>query len=186
MDGWALFMLAGGLSMDACAAAVCKGIAVKKLSVRHMAVTALWFGIFQGAMPVAGYLLGVQLKDGVAAVARWLSFAMLEIIGANMVKEACGKECLCIGSSFAVKAMLPLALATSLDAFAAGVTFAFLAVEIWPAAFCIGGVTFASSMAGMKIGNAFGVKYKAKAEITGGGMLMLLGLKVLSGHFSGL
>jgi len=182
VDIFALFMLAAGLSMDACAVAVCKGLALGKLSVKHMVVTALWFGVFQAAMPVAGYMFGVQFRDGIMGIAHWMSFLLLELIGISMIKEACRKDGMKFGSSLAVREMLPLALATSIDALAAGVAFAFLAVDIWAAAACIGTVTFLLSMAGVKAGNIFGMKYKAGAELAGGGILVLLGIKILLEH----
>lgn len=188
MDIFTLFILAVGLSMDACAAAVCKGLAMRKLTAWHMAVVALWFGLFQALMPAAGYMLGVHFQDGIRAVDHWMAFFLLGSIGGNMIRDArCGNgtECaLCSGTgdSLAFRNMFPLALATSVDALAAGVTFAFLSVDIWKAVFFIGAVTFVCSMAGVKAGNLFGMRYKAKAECAGGVILILLGVKILLEH----
>ena len=182
MDNFTLFILAVGLSMDACAAAVCKGLSLGKLTVKHMLTVALWFGGFQALMPAAGYLLGVRFQDGIRAVDHWAAFILLGLIGINMIKDGFAGECEKTSGSLAFREMFMLALATSVDALAAGVTFAFLAVDILPAVLFIGTVTFAGSMAGVKLGNLFGFRYKAKAELTVGVILILIGMKILCDH----
>lgn len=184
MDVFTLFMLAAGLSMDAFAAAVCKGLALEKLSVRHMLAAGGWFGGFQALMPLAGYGLGVRFKEKIVFVDHWIAFVLLGVIGVDMIRDACTgaeKEGEADGS-FSWRAMLFLALATSMDALAAGVTFAFLEVNILTAVSFIGAVTFLFAMAGVKAGYVFGGRYKAKAELAGGGILIFLGVKILLEH----
>ncbi len=182
MDIFTLFTLAVGLSMDAFAVSVCKGLAMKKLSWEKAAIVGLWFGGFQAFMPAAGYLLGVQFKDKITSIDHWIAFVLLGAIGINMIREAYGKEEGETGGSLAAKEMLVLAVATSIDALAVGVTFAFLSVNIvWAVAF-IGAVTFILSVIGVKTGNVFGIKYKAKAELAGGVILIFLGIKILVEH----
>ena len=182
MDNVTLFILAVGLSMDACAAAVCKGLSMGKVTVRHMLTIALWFGGFQALMPAAGYLLGVRFQNGIRAVDHWAAFILLGLTGINMIKDAFAGACERTSGSVAFREMFMLALATSVDALAAGVTFAFLSVDILPAVLFIGAVTFAGSMAGVKMGNLFGFRYKAKAELAGGLILILMGIKILCEH----
>lgn len=182
MDNFTLFILAVGLSMDACAAAVCKGLSMGKLTMGHMLTVALWFGGFQALMPAAGYLLGVHFQDGIRAVDHWAAFILLGLIGINMIRDAFAGECEKTSSSVAFPEMFMLALATSVDALAAGVTFAFLSVDILSAVLFIGAVTFVCSMAGVKMGNLFGFRYKAKAEFAGGMILILMGMKILCEH----
>ncbi|NBI90519.1 manganese efflux pump [Lachnospiraceae bacterium] len=177
-----IFMLAAGLSMDAFAVAICKGLAMKEITWKKAAVVGMWFGGFQALMPMAGYLLGTQFKDSITAIDHWIAFVLLGLIGVNMIKEAYGKEEEVADSSLGIKEMGILAVATSIDALAVGVTFAFLSVDIWSAAFFIGMVTFAFSLAGVKVGNVFGMKYKAKAELAGGIILICLGFKILLEH----
>lgn len=178
-----LFILAVGLSMDAFAVSVCKGLAIGKTSFRDSAVVGAWFGGFQAAMPLIGFLLGRNFADYISAFDHWVAFGLLVIIGANMIKEALSKkEEKEAGSSLGFKTMLLMALATSIDALAVGITFAFLDVQIIPAILFIGVITFALSAAGVKIGSVFGDKYKSKAELAGGIILILLGLKILLEH----
>lgn len=182
-----LFLIAVGLSMDAFAVSICKGLAMKKCTWTKGCIVGLYFGIFQAGMPVLGYLLGVQFKDLITSVDHWIAFVLLALIGANMIKESLSKEdeCESCGSdadTLEVREMLGLAVATSIDALAVGVTFAFLQVQIVPAVSFIGITTFVISMAGVKIGNIFGSKYKAKAEFAGGTILILMGLKILLEH----
>lgn len=178
-----LFVLAVGVSMDAFAVAICKGLAMKKMNVKNAAIIALWFGGFQAMMPAIGYVLGVQFKDMITAIDHWIAFILLLFIGGNMVREALGCDCEDeADDSVDVKTMFLLAVATSIDALAIGVTFAFLNVQIVPAVSFIGIVTFAFSFAGVKIGNVFGLKYKSKAEIAGGVILILIGCKILFEH----
>lgn len=178
-----LFLLAIGLSMDAFAVAVCKGLAMDKITLKKSVIVGTWFGGFQALMPLIGFLLGVSFKDYIVSVDHWIAFGLLSIIGLNMIKEALSKddddkE----DSSLAFRTMLLLAVATSIDALAVGVTFAFLQVNIIFAICFIGVTTFAFSVSGVKIGNVFGEKYKSKAELAGGIILILLGVKILLEH----
>lgn len=176
-----LILLAVGLSMDAFAVAVCKGLAMKKSKVRNMITVGLWFGIFQALMPILGYLLGSGFSGKITAVDHWIAFVLLGFIGANMIKEAFSDDD-CADSNLSFKAMLPLAVATSIDALAVGVTLAFLDVNIFSSVASIGVITFIISAAGVKIGNVFGAKYKSKAELAGGVILIALGIKILAEH----
>ena len=155
-----LFLLAVGLSMDAFAVSVCKGLAMPKITVKKASIVGLWFGGFQAVMPLVGYFLGVQFKDKITAIDHWIAFILLGIIGFNMVREALSKDCEAASDALDVKTMFILAVATSIDALAIGIL----------------------SAAGVKIGNVFGTKYKAKAELAGGVILILLGLKILLEH----
>ncbi len=177
-----LFILAVGLSMDAFAVSVCKGLAMPKITVKKAAVVGIWFGGFQALMPALGYLLGSQFKNSITAIDHWIAFILLGIIGGNMIREACSGECEKENDSLDIKTMFLLAVATSIDALAVGITFAFLKVNIAAAVSFIGVTTFVISAAGVKIGNIFGTKYKSKAELAGGIILILLGLKILLEH----
>ena len=177
-----LFLLALGLSMDAFAVSVCKGLAMKKLSVKKAFVIGLWFGGFQALMPTLGYLLGTRFEKYVTAIDHWIAFVLLVLIGANMIKEALSKEEDSANDSVDIKTMFLLAVATSIDALAVGVTYAFLQVQIVPAVTFIGVITFCLSVAGVKIGNVFGVRYKSRAELCGGIVLILMGCKILLEH----
>ncbi len=177
-----LFILAVGLSMDAFAVAVCKGLALKKTDPRHMVLVGLWFGGFQALMPVLGYLVGVQFKEAITAIDHWIAFGLLAVIGGNMVREALSGQEEKEDASLSPKNMLLLALATSIDALAVGVGFAFLDVNIGAAAGFIGAVTFLLSGAGVKVGSVFGARYKSRAELAGGVILILLGTKILLEH----
>jgi len=178
-----LFLLAVGLAMDAFSVAICKGLAMKKLTLGKAAVVGAWFGGFQMLMPLAGWLLGERFAAAIARYDHWIIWILLTFIGANMIREALKKDDEEeAGADLSLKSMLPLAVATSIDALAVGVTFAFLEVRVLPAAAFIGAVTFVISAAGVKIGHVFGLCYKAKAEICGGVILMLLGIKILLEH----
>lgn len=177
-----LFILAVGLSMDAFAVSVCKGLAMPKITLKRTLTVGLWFGGFQALMPAAGYLLGVQFRDKITAVDHWITFVLLGLIGANMIKEACSGDCEEENESLDIRTMFLLAVATSIDALAVGITFAFLDVHLLAAVSFIGITTFTLSAAGVKIGNVFGTRYKAKAELAGGVILILLGLKILLEH----
>lgn len=177
-----LFIIAVGLSMDAFAVSICKGLAMRRADLRSMAVVGLWFGGFQALMPVIGYLVGVQFRDAITAVDHWIAFGLLAVIGGNMIREALSGEEEGEDDSLAPKTMVLLALATSIDALAVGVGFAFLDVNITAAAGFIGAVTFTLSAAGVKVGSVFGAKYKSRAEITGGVILILMGTKILLEH----
>ena len=177
-----LFILAVGLSMDAFAVSVCKGLAMPKITVKKTLIVGLWFGGFQALMPALGYFLGVQFRDKITAIDHWIAFILLGIIGANMIKEACSGECEEENESLDIKTMFLLAVATSIDALAVGITFAFLNVHLLAAVSFIGVTTFTLSAIGVKIGNVFGTRYKSKAELAGGVILILLGLKILLEH----
>ena len=174
-----LFLIAVGLSMDAFAVSVCKGLAMPKCTFKKAAIVGLWFGGFQALMPAIGYILGAQFQEAIASIDHWIAFVLLALIGGNMIREALGDDEEEADASLDVKTMFLLAVATSIDALAIGITFAFLKVNIIPAVCFIGIVTFIISFAGVKIGNVFGARYKNKAEIVGGVILILLGLKIL-------
>ncbi len=182
MQIWELVVIAVGLSMDAFAVSVCKGLSVKKVKLSHMAIVGLYFGGFQALMPLIGYLLGTQFQDLITSVDHWIAFGLLSVIGANMIREALCKDEDEVNDSFAFKTMIVLAVATSIDALAVGVTFAFLQVDVIPAVLSIGVITFVLSALGVKIGNIFGLKFKKKAEIFGGVVLILMGIKILLEH----
>ena len=173
-----LFVLAVGLSMDAFAVSVCKGLSLGKITKKHMCLAGAWFGGFQALMPLIGYFAGRFFADYITKYDHWIAFILLVIIGGSMIKEAFGEEEE-MDNSMDAKSMFILAVATSIDALAVGVTFAFLKVAIIPAVTFIGVITFVCSAAGIKIGSIFGAKYKAKAEIAGGVILVLIGLKIL-------
>ncbi len=180
MDVWALFFIAVGLSMDAFAVSVCKGLSVPTLRPVHSLTCGLYFGGFQALMPLLGWLLGVQFQAMIASVDHWIAFILLGIIGVDMVKES--REEKCVDCSFTSRAMLPLALATSIDALAVGVTFAFLQVSILPAVLFIGLTTFLFSAVGVQMGAVFGARFRAKAELAGGVILILMGTEILLEH----
>ena len=181
-----LFLLAVGLSMDAFAVSVCKGLSTPRVRVKHMLLCGAYFGGFQALMPLIGYLLGVRFQSMIERVDHWVAFVLLAIIGINMIREALGSEEESLDASFSFKTMLLLAVATSIDALAVGVTFAFLNVQIVPAVCFIGAVTFVLSMLGVRLGSVFGTKWKQRAELTGGAILVLIGLKILIEHLFGL
>ena len=182
MDLIELFLIAVGLSMDAFAVSVCKGLAMPKCTFKKAAFVGLWFGGFQALMPAIGYILGAQFQEAIASIDHWIAFVLLALIGGNMIHEALDNDEEEADASLDVKTMFLLAVATSIDALAIGITFAFLKVNIIPAVCFIGIVTFIISFAGVKIGNVFGARYKNKAEIVGGIILILLGLKILLEH----
>ena len=177
-----LFLMAVGLSMDAFAVSVCKGLAMKKCTWTKAGVVGLYFGVFQAGMPAVGYLLGSQFKEVITSIDHWIAFILLGLIGASMIKEAFGEEGCEADDSLDVKTMLTLAVATSIDALAVGITFAFLQVEIVPAVSFIGVTTFIISVAGVKIGNVFGSRWQKGAQIAGGVILICLGVKILVEH----
>ena len=177
-----LIILAAGLAMDAFAVSVCKGLSVKKIKPRHLVTAGAYFGGFQALMPLVGWLLGRQFESLIKSIDHWIAFVLLALIGANMIREALGKDDEEVNDSFSPRAMLPPAVATSIDALAVGVTFAFLEVDILPAVLLIGVITFAFSAAGIKIGNVFGIRFKSKAELAGGLVLIALGIKILIEH----
>lgn len=178
-----LFVIAVGLSMDAFAVSICKGLSVRRAEWKHAACVGLWFGGFQALMPAIGYLLGTSFAAYIQAFDHWIAFALLAFIGGNMIRESFGDEEEELDASFSVKTMFTLAVATSIDALATGVTFAVLPeVNIIAAVSFIGMTTCVLSAVGLKIGNVFGAKYKNKAELFGGSVLVLMGLKILLEH----
>ena len=177
-----LLLIAIGLSMDAFSVSICKGLTTKKFSWRMALVCGLWFGFFQALMPIIGYFLGAQFQEMIEAYDHWIAFGLLFLIGANMIREAVwGKEESQDGS-LGFKTMLLLAIATSIDALAVGVSFACIRVKLWSSVIVIGLTTFAFSVLGVKIGNVFGSKYEKSAGIIGGIILILIGLKILLEH----
>ena len=172
-------LLAVGLSMDAFAVAVCKGLSMGKTTIKKMCIVGLWFGLFQALMPTLGYLLGKAFSDLIASFDHYVAFALLFVIGANMIRESFSKEEECADCSLAFGVMLMMALATSIDALAAGVGFAFMELNVVFTVIFIGVTTFLLSFVGVKIGSVFGTKYKKRAEICGGVILILLGTKML-------
>lgn len=179
MGFWELLLLGVGLSMDAFAVSVCKGLAVQRPDRKTALVCGLWFGFFQAMMPVAGFFLGRIFADAIQAVDHWVAFGLLAVVGGNMIREALEEDECPSDPDLSVKAMLPLAVATSIDALAVGVSLAMAEVSIWIAVALIGVTTFALSAAGAAVGGVFGRKYEKKAEIFGGVTLILLGLKIL-------
>lgn len=179
MGFWELLLLGVGLSMDAFAVSVCKGLAVQRADKKTAVVCGLWFGFFQALMPVIGFFLGRIFADAIEAVDHWVAFGLLSIVGVNMIKEALEDEESSADADLSPKAMLPLAVATSIDALAVGVSLAMAEVNIWTAVALIGVTTFLLSAAGSLVGGVFGRKYEKKAEIFGGVTLILLGLKIL-------
>lgn len=177
-----LLLLAIGLSMDAFAVSVCKGLSLKRTSLRAYLAVGLWFGGFQALMPVAGYYLIYHFKDYVTALDHWIAFALLAIIGINMIREALSGKEESANASLDFKTMLLLAIATSIDALAVGISFACLDVKLLPAVITIGITTFILSDVGLKVGSLFGLRYKSKAEIAGGVILILLGVKIVLEH----
>ena len=184
MGFFELFLLAVGLSMDAFAVSICKGLAMKKADAKGMAICGVWFGGFQALMPLVGYYLGYSFADFVTSVDHWIAFLLLGIIGGNMLKESFHKDdCHCdLEPDFSFRTMLGLAVATSIDALAIGVSLAFLKVNIWEAVALIGVMTFCFSAVGVVIGKQFGARYKSKAEFVGGFILVAMGLKILLEH----
>lgn len=180
-----LLLIGVGLSMDAFAVSICKGLNMKKVNKVHCVIIALFFGGFQALMPLIGWVLGKQFETYITSVDHWIAFILLALIGGNMVKESREKEeeevCQC-ESKRNIKELFLLAIATSIDALAVGITFAFLKVNIIPAIAIIGITTFAISAVGVFVGNIFGSKYKSKAELAGGIILILIGLKILLEH----
>lgn len=184
----ALFILAVGLSMDACAVSICKGLATKRVRPSHMLLAGIWFGGFQALMPLIGYLLGTTFEKYITRYDHWIAFVLLGFLGGKMILEALKKEdCDCCendaNASFAPREMLLMAVATSIDALAVGISLAILPdVNIWWAVSFIGVITFILSALGVKLGNIFGAKYKNKAQLVGGVILVLMGTKILLEH----
>ena len=179
-----LIILALGLAMDAFAVSVCKGLSVEKVRVKHMLIAGLWFGLFQAVMPLAGYFLGTTFAGYIETFDHWIAFILLGFIGVKMLTDAFSKdEKKESDGSFGFKVMLLMAVATSIDALAVGITFALLpSVNIWLAISIIGVITFALAACGVKIGSVFGDKFKSKAEFTGGLILIAIAIKILIEH----
>ena len=183
MKIWELFLLAVGLSMDAFAVSVCKGLSVSKIRPKHGLIVGAYFGGFQALMPMIGYLLGTAFQSLIENFDHWIAFVLLAVIGANMIREAFGKGEDDVDASFGVKTMLVMAVATSIDALASGIAVSFLTLDrMIMAAVFIGVTTFSLSFLGVYVGNKFGEKYRARAELAGGIILILLGLKILLEH----
>ena len=181
-----LFLTAVGLSMDAFAVSLCKGLKMPRLSWKHAFIIGAFFGGFQALMPLLGWVLGTQFEHLITNIDHWIVFALLVFIGGKMIWEAVkgdgDEDCDCKESALGLRELIVLAVATSIDALAVGISFAFLDVKIVPAVLLIGVTTFVLSVAGVAIGNKFGVKYKKRAEIAGGMILVLLGVKILLEH----
>ncbi len=182
MSIFELFLIAVGLSMDAFAVSVCKGLAMDKLSLKNAALVGLWFGGFQALMPLIGYFLGAQFIGAIQAYDHWIAFVLLSFIGGKMIWEAFSHDEEKVSGSLGFKTMLVMAVATSIDALATGVTFAFLSVNIYFAVLFIGVTTFLLSMIGVKVGSVFGSRCKTWAELAGGVILILLGVHILLEH----
>lgn len=177
-----LFLIAIGLSMDAFAVAVCKGLSMKTINKKYMFLIALFFGGFQALMPLLGYFLGSQFSVYIERFDHWVAFLLLAVIGGNMIRESREEAEEEPYQGINYKELLLLAVATSIDALAVGITFAFLQVEIVPAVTLIGCTTFVLSLIGVVVGNLFGARYKSRAEFTGGVILLLIGVKILLEH----
>ena len=180
-----LFITAVALSMDAFAVSVSKGLSVRRVRLKHGLVTGAYFGGFQALMPLLGFFLASSFAEYIRRFDHWIAFGLLALIGANMLREALSGENEEMNDSFSFKTMLPLAIATGIDARATGVSFAVTDTNIWLAIALVGATTFAFSAAGVKIGNVFGTKYKSKAELAGGLILILMGAKILIEHLTG-
>lgn len=177
-----IILIAVGLAMDAFAVSICKGLSMSKMDWKKAGIIGLYFGGFQGGMPLIGYLLGIGFENKIKSIDHWVAFVLLVFIGFNMIKEALSKDQESTNDKVDFKSMFILAVATSIDALAVGVTFAFLSVNIVLAVCMITIITLIISCIGVKIGNVFGDKYKSKAEIAGGVILILLGTKILLEH----
>lgn len=183
MSDFELILIAIGLSMDAFAVSICKGLSTKNLKTWQMFVTGAWFGIFQAVMPLIGYFLGTTFESYITSVDHWVAFVLLSFLGGKMIKEGFSKEENDANDSFSVPTMFPLAVATSIDALAVGITFALLlGVNVYGAVSMIGAITFTLSFVGVRIGNIFGLKFKSSAEVMGGTILVLMGVKILLEH----
>ena len=177
-----ILIIAVGLAMDAFAVSICKGLSVGRIRARHAVSVGAWFGGFQALMPLLGYALGISFASIVENIDHWIAFILLGIIGFNMVRESFSKEDVCHSPDFSAKSMFMMAVATSIDALAVGVSFAFLGINIIPAIITIGVITAGLSIVGLKIGNIFGCRYKSKAEFVGGAVLIIMGIKIVIEH----
>ena len=179
MGGWSLFLIAVGLSMDAFAVSICKGLTLRRISARHLLLAGTYFGGFQALMPLLGYLMGAGFAAAISAYDHWLSFILLAAIGGNMLLGAWRGEDEAQTNDFGIHTMLPLAVATSIDALAVGVSFAFLQISILPASLLIGSVTFCFGACGVLLGYRCGRRFQRQAEALGGILLIAIGLQIL-------
>lgn len=179
-----IVLLGIGLAMDAFAVSICKGLSMKKMNWKNAMIIAFYFGVFQAIMPAIGYFLGTTFESFVTAVDHWIAFILLSFIGGNMIKESFNSEDEDKNDRVDFKTMIVLAIATSIDALAVGITFAFFDVNVIVAVSIIGVITFFISLLGVKVGNKFGDKYQNKAELMGGILLVLLGIKILVEHLN--
>ena len=177
-----LFVIAVGLSMDAFAVSICKGLSVRKLKPKHALTVGVYFGGFQMLMPLIGFALGVRFQSFITSIDHWIAFVLLGLIGANMIRESREQDEENLSDSFSFGAMLSLAVATSIDALAVGITFAFLRVDIVMSVGLIGATTFVLALAGVAVGHRFGARYEKAATIAGGIVLVLIGTKILLEH----
>lgn len=177
-----LIVLSIGLAMDAFAVSICKGLSMPRMKWKNAIIIGAYFGYFQALMPALGYLLGFNFQDRISNIDHWVAFILLGVIGINMIKEAVSKDNDVHNDSVKFKDMIVLAIATSIDALAVGITFAFLNVNLILSISLIGIITFIISVLGVKVGNIFGDKYEKKAEFMGGIILILLGIKILLEH----
>lgn len=183
MKLYEIFLIAIGLGMDSFAVAICKGLAMKNMQIKKAVIIGLYFGIFQGAMPIIGYFLGVKFQDVIIFIDHWIAFILLGAIGINMLKHAFSVEEEYFNDNVDFRTMIVLAIATSIDALAVGITFAFLKANIIFSVCIIGSTAFILSIIGVKIGNIFGNKYERISEIFGGCILIFIGIKTLIEHF---
>lgn len=177
-----LLSLAVAVSMDAFAVSICKGLALQKIKLRQYALVGLWFGGFQALMPVIGYFLGGKFMNKISSFDHWVAAGLLAIIGINMIREALSKDEEKLDKSLDIKTMFMLAVATSIDALAVGISLSVFDINIWFSVLCIGVTTFMFSAAGLKIGSLFGTRHKSKAEFVGGAILIILGIKTVLEH----
>jgi len=177
-----LLSLAVAVSMDAFAVSICKGLALQKIKLKQYVLVGLWFGGFQALMPVIGYFLGGKFMDKISSFDHWVAAGLLAIIGINMIREALSKNEEKVDNSLDIKTMFMLAVATSIDALAVGISLSVFDINIWLSVLCIGVTTFMFSAAGLKIGSLFGTRYKSKAEFLGGAILIVLGIKTVLEH----
>lgn len=177
-----IVLVSVGLAMDSFAVSICKGLSMKNFDIKNGLIIGLYFGLFQGLMPLIGYLLGSSFEIYITSIDHWIAFGLLTVIGLNMIKESFSKDGESFNDKVDFKTMFPFAIATSIDALAVGITFAFLRVNIVMAFLLIGIITFILSFVGVKLGNKFGNKYEKKAQIVGGIILVLIGIKILLDH----
>lgn len=182
MDLLSVLLIAVGLAMDAFAVAICKGLAMKRPGIRQILIVGIWFGVFQALMPVIGYYLGSSFYSYIEDYDHWIAFILLALIGVNMIREAISDEEEGVDASTGFRTMLVLAVATSIDALAVGISLAMTGDDIMTSAVVIGVVTFLISASGVKIGSLFGDRFGKKAELVGGVILILIGLRVLLDH----